>query len=157
MTTATSAPLRFSVPVPPSEFARADLEFYGVDHSGPSFEARIFLNNPQADENTRPDVSEGYAGSFHIFGHGGCFGEEGHCEVPQGPRRYGDVRPQHQLTPVDKRVVVTDALRAALQASPGPQLTVTVLPVVHDAEDYLDEDLLKDPLKIESVRLLTYR
>jgi hypothetical protein len=54
-------------------------------------------------------------------------------------------------------VVVTDALRAALQASPGPQLTVTVLPVVHDAEDYLDEDLLKDPLKIESVRLLTYR
>jgi hypothetical protein len=33
-------------------FVRADLVFDGVDHSGPSFEARIFINNPKADATT---------------------------------------------------------------------------------------------------------
>ena len=35
-------------------FDRADLVFYGVDHSGPSFEARVFLNQPDADASDRP-------------------------------------------------------------------------------------------------------
>ncbi len=31
-----------------NKFNRADLNFYGVDHSGYSYEARIFFNNPKA-------------------------------------------------------------------------------------------------------------
>ena len=30
------------------DLSRADLVFYGVDHSGPSYEARVFINNPAA-------------------------------------------------------------------------------------------------------------
>ena len=40
--------LRLERPSPgPDTFTRADLEFRGVDHSGPSYEARIFLDEPQ--------------------------------------------------------------------------------------------------------------
>src|SRR5215469_8045801 len=74
------------------QFYRADLVFEGVDHAGATFEARVFLNNETANENTPTTGEQGYAGSFHIFGHGGCFGEAGHCEVRSNPRPY-DPRP----------------------------------------------------------------
>src|SRR6266545_4419274 len=45
--------------VPADVFARADLEFRGVDHSGPSFEARIFRNNPGAGPETPREASDG--------------------------------------------------------------------------------------------------
>ena len=65
------------------DYYRADLELYGIDHSGPSYEGRVFLNNPRADENTALDIKNGYAGSYNIFGHGGCLGDLGHCDVKQ--------------------------------------------------------------------------
>src|SRR5437870_2263400 len=49
-------------PLPPDAFTRADLEFRGVDHSGPSFEAWVFLNNDRAGPDTAPDTAGGYAG-----------------------------------------------------------------------------------------------
>src|SRR5262245_49035451 len=64
-----------------SGFSRADLVFYGVDHSGPSYEAWIFLNNPEATLDTPAEPAQGYAGRFTVFGHGGCYGEAGHCDV----------------------------------------------------------------------------
>src|SRR5215212_8799188 len=83
-------------------FTRADIEFSGVDHSGASYEARVFLNNPEADETTERTANRGYAGSFHIFGHGGCFGDDiSHCEV-RGPRRRYDPRTEHALAPTLK-------------------------------------------------------
>src|SRR5690348_16357380 len=59
------------------DFNRADLIFEGVDHSGPSFEGRVFLNNPNATADTPATAENGYAGSFHIFGHGICLGDVG--------------------------------------------------------------------------------
>ena len=56
------------------ELSRADLVFYGVDHAGPSYEARVFINNPKADAETERVDEQGYAGSFAVFGHNGCFG-----------------------------------------------------------------------------------
>ena len=150
--------LRFDLPKPGDDrFVRADLEFHGIDHSGPSFEARVFLNNPEASASTLMDSAHGYVDSFFVFGHGGCFGDDGHCEVPTGPRRRNDLRPQHQLTPIDARVVATDGIQAALRTG-GDRLTVTVVPVIddEDAQDYADQDLLSDPLRIERVALLTY-
>src|SRR5690242_17965704 len=73
-------------------FSRADLVFEGVDHAGVSYEGRIFLNNEGADEKTPKTPSNGYAGSYHIFGHGGCFGDVGHCDIHGLPRAY-DPRP----------------------------------------------------------------
>jgi hypothetical protein len=137
------------IALPPGErtFSRADLVFYGVDHSGPSFEGRVFFGNPGADPRTPLDL-DGYAGSFHIFGHGGCFGDPGHCAVPSGRRDPFDLRPPHQLTPVTVTVIVTEALRC----HPAPTVEVTVVPVVRTA----DGRRAKAVLQFHELRLVTY-
>ena len=48
----TSDPIRFSDARVESEYFRADLEIIGLDHSGASFEGRVFADNPEAGENT---------------------------------------------------------------------------------------------------------
>ncbi len=129
-------------------FERADLVFYGVDHAGPSFEARIFLNSPEADLSTPREEASSYAGSFTVFGHAGCAGDIGHCDVPKGPMDPFDRRPPHALTPQTKTVIVTNALRRVAAA----QLTVTVVPVrpgPAGAE-------LVDALKFDRFSLLTF-
>lgn len=155
MSTAVADPVTVTLKTPTESFTRADLEFYGVDHSKASFAARIFFNQPQADAATPTDAEHGYAGQFHIFGHGGCAGQEGHCDPPT-TRRPGDLRPEHQLTPTTKRVVITEPLRRA--AARGSELTVTVVAVLNEdqAADY-GPDLTTDLLHFDRVDLLTYQ
>jgi hypothetical protein len=130
-------------------FYRADLVFYGVDHSGPSFEAHIFLNQPDADENTPRDEEHGYAGSFTIFGHAGCFGDVGHCDVSQGPPKDPfDIRLPHPLTPQTKTVIATEAI----QRLGGQAFTVTVVPLAATEEGLERQDVLQ----LDHVRLVTY-
>lgn len=128
------------------EFYRADLVFYGVDHSGPSYEGRVFINAPRANASTGRDHPS-YAGSFHIFGHGGCFGDEGHCDVPTAAPDPFDLRPPHQLTPATKTVIVTDALKRIVRDDAGA-ITVTIVAVTVEGDD--------DVLSLDTVRLLTY-
>lgn len=130
------------------EFTRADLVFYGVDHSGPSFEARVFLNNPGAGLDTPRDPEAGFAGSFTIFGHAGCAGDAGHCEVPGQPADPFDARPPHPLTPQTKTVIITDALHRVTD----PELTITVVPV---RPGPLEAEVV-DVLRFDEFRLLTY-
>jgi hypothetical protein len=132
------------------DFRRADLIFDGVDHSGASYEARIFLNNPGANAKTATTVQNGYAGTFHIFGHGGCFGDVGHCEVRGLPRPY-DPRPAHPLTPARKVVIATEALRKAV--AKGKSMTVTVVPIVRATTELVDSD---DVFKFDKLSVLTY-
>lgn len=141
-----SAPLE--LPDPAADFTRADLVFYEVDHSGASFEARVFLDNADATVATGRD-DPAYAGAFHIFGHGGCFGDEGHCDVPTGPADAFDLRDPHQLRPQVKLVVVTDAIRRLLDAG-RTEVAVTVV-----AETPGDEG--NDVLAFSRIRLLTYK
>ena len=110
------------------EFSRADIVFHNVDYSGASFKAHVYLNNPQADEKTGVGPETGYAGTFHIFGHGGCYGDEGHCDVVTERRIY-DPRPTHPLTARRKIVIATDAIHQAMQQR--PTATVTVVPIVN--------------------------
>jgi hypothetical protein len=131
-------------------FRRADLVFDGVDHSGASFEGRVFLNNPGANAKTPKTVQNGYAGSFHIFGHGGCFGDVGHCEVRGLPRLY-DPRPAHPLSPARKIVIATEALRKAV--AKGKPMTVTVVPIVRAGTELTDYD---DVFKFDKLSVLTY-
>jgi len=114
--------------LPPDSFARADLVFDGIDHSGPSYEVRVYFNNPDADAGTGEDAAAGFVGSYTVFGHGGCFGGAGHCDVAARGREPGDLRGKHPLTPMQRRVVVTAPLRALLRA--GGLETVTLVPVV---------------------------
>ena len=93
-----SKPLYLDINKLENRFKRADIEFHGVDHSGASYEGRVFLNNPNANRTTIKTAPNGYVGSFYIFGHGGCYGNEGHCEVHNERRPY-DRRPSSPLTP----------------------------------------------------------
>jgi len=132
-------------------FRRADLIFEGVDHAGASYEARVFLNNERASAETEKTAENGYAGSFHIFGHGGCYGDDiTHCDVG-GPRRLYDPRPGHPLTPARKILIATAAVKAARQK--GDTMTVTVVPVVYDASP--KEDYSK-VLKFDSISVSSY-
>jgi tyrosinase len=134
-----------------TRFSRADIEFLNVDHSGSSYEGRVYLNNPEADETTERSAASGYAGSYFIFGHGGCLGDEGHCEVR--PRDAYDPRPGHPLSGARKVVIATEAVRRA--AASGDQLTVTVVPVIRSIGPRSGWD--DDVLALEAVRIVTYR
>lgn len=133
------------------EFSRADIEFEGVDHSGASFEARVFFNKatPEGDRDRTP--ANGYAGSFYVFGHGNCFGDVGHCDVRE--RRQYDPRPAHPLTPAKKVVIATTALRQAL--AQGDSVAITVIPVVREGAGGAEAE--QGVLKFEKVRIVTYR
>lgn len=105
------------------EFTRADLTFYGLDHSGPSYEVRVFFDHPDADPDTPLSADAGFAGKYSVFGHGGCFGEEGHCEI-RAPVSAFDRRQPHPLVPAVRILTVTDAIRDLVRrdarASPSP-------------------------------------
>ncbi len=91
-----------------------------------------------------PSLENGYAGSFFIFGHGGCFGDEGHCEVGAEPRPFdpNDPRRSHPLLPVEMSVEATEALRRTV--SEGGDITVSVVPVITGFTEQTDlEDVLK--------------
>lgn len=133
-----------------AQFTRADIEFLGVDHAGSSYEGRVFLNNPSADERTPRASTSGYAGSYFIFGHGGCLGDVGHCDVK--PRDPFDPRPGHPLTPARKVLIATEALRRVVSEA---EITVTIVPVILSVGPKSgDED---DIVKLEAVRIVTYR
>lgn len=136
------------IDLPPADrpFERADLIFYGLDHSQASFEGQVFLAprgvGREADESHRA-----YVGSIFIFGHGGCFGDVGHCDVP-GERDPFDLRPPHQLEPAVRVLTVTDAVRALLEReAETAKVTVNARTPGRDPADLLAFD---------TVRLATY-
>ena len=138
-----------------TSFTRADLVFTGVDHSSLSYEVRIFLNNKAADDQTPRELETGYAGKFTVFGHGNCFGEAGHCEVPEG-QAGGDIYAQHPLTRQRMIVPITPALQRVL-SGPSRQLeTVTLVPI-SKAPKRADRGLTADLFKYDGVSLRTYR
>jgi hypothetical protein len=134
------------LPSPEHAFDRADLLFYGIDHSGASYEAQVFMaargigGEPDRDHRA-------YVGSWFIFGHGGCFGDVGHCDVPARRDEF-DLRPPHQLEPAVRILTVTDALTAMLQNG----LTAAKVTVVAHTEGRASDDVLS----FSTIRLATY-
>ncbi len=146
------------LPFPPEgerpEFSRADVVFSGVDHGQSSFEVRLFLNNPGADSTTERSEANGYAGRFHVLGHGGCYGEVGHCDVPEAAGDATDLRPPHPLTPLDTYVTVTDALNRLLDA--GQALTTVTLVPISVTPRRRDRQAALDLLQVRDVALELY-
>ncbi len=112
--------------LPLPELSRADLTFYGLDHSGPSYQVRVFFNNPDAGPDTPLLPGEGFAGTFSVFAHGGCFGEEGHCDIRE-PVSAFDRRPPPQLVPITRALTVTGAVRDLIHREMS-SVTVTAVP-----------------------------
>ncbi len=134
----------------PAEFSRADIEFIGIDHSGSSYEARVFVNNPDADANTPRTDASGYAGSYNIFGHGGCFGDLGHCDIHKKQDVF-DPRPTHPLEPIKKVVIATKAIKNA--AAKGGDITITVVPVIRCWTDVTAEH---EAMKFDHINVVLY-
>jgi hypothetical protein len=147
----TARPVAIDFAGPEHRFTRADLEISGIFHAEASYEGRIFLNNPKADDKTPKTLEHGYAGSFHIFGHGGCVGDPGHCEVNEHRREPYDFRPPHPLTPAKKRVTVTQALRHIARSS--REVTITIVPVVTAANELCDTE---NVFRCENMQFVTY-
>lgn len=134
------------LPSPEHAFKRADLLFYGIDHSGPSYEAQVFM--AARGVGGEPDRSHrAYVGSYFIFGHGGCFGDVGHCDIPRSREPF-DVRPAHQLEPAVRIVRVTEPLRAMLDQG----LEAAKVTVVAHTEGRLSDEVLA----FDTIRLATY-
>jgi hypothetical protein len=130
------------------EFARADLEIYRINHFRPSYTAHVYLNAADSDE--LEPTSDSYAGSFSIFGHRRCYGDEGHCDVHEHLRRFDD-RLSHPLTRAFKRVIITDALRRAVRSG-ARTVTITL-----DAHAPADEVAADEPLlDFEGLQIATF-
>jgi hypothetical protein len=133
------------------DLARADLVFYGVAHSRGSYEARVFFDNPDADAGTPRDAEHGYAGSFWVFGHDHCYGDEGHCDPSWGENADGlDYRRPHHMEPYTETVTVSRALREIPDLGGEIGLTVVAIRVRGPIEDD------RPPMRFDQVRLLTY-
>ena len=145
----TSPPIKIFSHDKEHDFYRADIIFYGVDHSGPSYEGRVFLNNNRANENTPMDEENGYAGSYYIFGHGGCFGDVGHCDLL--PRRTYDSRAQHPLVGADKSIDATKMIQKALETT--DEIIVTIVPIIAKGGRKSD---IKDVIRMERIRMNMY-
>ena len=131
------------------EISGAELIFYGVDHSWRSYVADVFVG-PEAVDSSAPATPEaGHAGSFEIFGHGGCFGGEGHCDVVERPADPFDNRAPHPLEGATIAVDVSEALARLA----GPTFVVTVIPIVPGTEELEEPEGQRDLLRIENVRL----
>lgn len=136
----------------PENFVRAHLEIYGIDHFRPSYRALVFFNDSEVDCNSVSRERGSYAGSFAIFGHASCYGDEGHCSLVTERRRF-DLRRSHPLTKAMKRVDVTDGLRRA--AEMGPTLEIAIVATTDD-EDGMKES--EGPLfSCEGLQLVTFQ
>lgn len=131
-------------------FRRDDLIFSEVDHSGPSYQVLVHLVG--LDEKGDA-VAQADAGSFYVFGHGSCFGDEGHCDV-RGPISAYDYRRPHQLTPTTSLVVATEAVRTLIDAG-ATQFRVEATPVVKQSPFAKPEDAQNISLTAE-VELRVY-
>jgi hypothetical protein len=128
-------------------FYRADLELEGLERFGSSFIGHVFLDNPEADAATALKPENGYAGKFTVFGHAVCFGDVGHCDVPERVSPF-DRRLEHPLTPINVSVEITDALNRARKQ----RVTVTVLAFSSNLEDERKQDVLR----FQRLTLITY-
>lgn len=131
-------PVPTEVLVPDPDFGSADFEIGGIKHTGSSYEGLLYINNPDADADTGKDLDAGYAGSFNVFGHGGCFGAEGHCDNTEPERRRFDNRPLARSIRMKKRVNITDPLRSAASSGGEVQFTIVARTTDPDPEGVLD-------------------
>lgn len=136
-------------------FTRADLEIYGLDISTVSYRARIFINNPKATIKTPTNVKNRYVGHFTVFGHGGCYGDPGHCDVPP-KQRFFDYRASHPLSSAYESIEIPKQLYSVLLKN--KKITITIIPIVTtlpvvESRHMID---LVHVLKFDELRLVTY-
>jgi hypothetical protein len=136
-----------AIELPPADhpFERADLIFYGLDHSSDSFEGQVFLDSRGVGRDAGTN-HRAYVGSFFILGHGGCFGDVGHCDILSVVDQF-DLRPAHQLEPAIRILTVTDAVKDLIERG-REQVVVTVMAKASGGSN--------EVLAFDTVRLASY-
>jgi hypothetical protein len=132
-------------------YRRADVVFHEVDQAVPSYQARVFADNPEADAETALTEQNRYLGSFFVFGKFECWGDEGHCDEPErtkfdrrrNPTRYAKFR-----------VRTPDGALAKI-ASGRDELSLNVVAVLPKHPDYESVDPA-DALRFGRVSIVTY-
>jgi hypothetical protein len=133
-----------------SEFYRADLEFHGIGHGTESYTGHVFLNNHDADLNMPKTLENKFVGSYHVFGHGGCFGDVGHCDILKKNEKY-DFRADHPLTRGFKRLIITEQLKVL--GKQRKEFTVTIVPIIKLDKNTMN---IKEIVEIEKISIVTY-
>jgi hypothetical protein len=131
---------------PRAPYKRVDLEFEEVEHDSSSFVALVYLNNEKATARTGRDETKGFAAAFSVFGHGVCWGEQGHCERTDRASAF-DRRPEHALTPQNVTLDVTDSVK---QLGDVDELRVTVVATSTDPQKS------RGILRFRALTLVTY-
>jgi hypothetical protein len=135
-------------------FYRADLIIHGLDHSGPSYEGRVFINNPKANHKTPDDPAIGYTGSFFVFGHGRCLGDAKHCDVNRPPDRFNMI--PNPLVPEKISLIITDKLKELGKIT--DEFTITIVPkLAGGSERVCQDDVdLKNVVLLHKISIETY-
>lgn len=149
----TSDKLSLNIKRLEKDFYRADLVFYDLENAVPSYEGRVFLNNPNADINTPKDLQHGYVGSFFVFGHGSCLGDAGHCDVHAQREKFDFV--PNPLRPQTISLVITDQLKKLAKKS--KDFTITVCPNITRPPIINGEEVdMESVVKYSKVSIHTY-
>ncbi len=122
----------------------AEIRLHGVQYLETPGLIRAYLNDPNADVDTKTHESDHFVGEFHIF-QGQCVGGAGHCDPPP-PRRPGDLRARDPKTPRNIRIDATETVQRLLEKG---ETDFDVHLVVLD----LEGKPAKDVLKLSSVSL----
>lgn len=137
----------------PSDYTGAHLEIYGIDHYRPSYYALVFFDDPELTPDNASEERDSYVGSFAIFGHARCYGDEGHCDPPAGSRRF-DPRRSHPLTKAFKRVDVSDGLAKVASGKDGRDVRISIVASYDPKAEY---DPWEGPLfKCGGMQLVTF-
>jgi hypothetical protein len=149
----TSNKLHLDIKNLEKDFYRCDLIFHDMENSVPSYEGRVFINNPDANLETPRALEHGYVGSYFIFGHGSCLGDMGHCDVHAKREKY-DLIP-NTLRPYDLSMTITNKLKEI--AKDTNAFSITVVPnVVRPPAINQGEIDMENIVKFSKVEIVTY-
>lgn len=148
-TSATAATFAADITTGGGPTTTAYIKLHGLEHPRDSFEVRVFLNEPDANAGTQTLGNPRFAGSIHLFGHGDCAGEEGHCDPASAERGAFDLRPPHHLTPMTVQIDASEAVAAV--ASESDEITVSVVAVDRKGNVIEDPGIEFESLSIDVV------
>ena len=137
-----------------TDFYRADCVFRGVAVNVPTYEGRVFINNPTANLDTPNDSSHGYVGSYIIFGHAVCLGDEGHCDIHTQRYKFDEIPYRLEPEPYIS-IKITEYLKDLSKNTQDFTVTVVpqVCPVDEDGEEKPDYE---NVVKIDRVSIEIY-
>lgn len=124
---------------------RATLKLHNVIPPVKSFGVRVFINQPDADEQTPTEGNPHFAGFFSFFGHGDCIGGPGHCAAP-APKGKFDHRPLGHNRPTNHRLDISEAVKR-MAAAGAKDIEVKLVTLT------TDDMQLDDTLRMEGVSI----